>query len=154
MLLSTTAIRTASRTSLTVIPLLDVFRKVGAHILHNLTREVLLFPLRGNQLLIECILFLSDSIDTVEVVHVADGARAATCHFEVEVGLLHDGGVHYLLAHVPPVVARTIHFDLRLQCFLTAVGAAPTVERLLLLRALIVVEIGSRGGRVLLLLTA
>ena len=89
MLLSATTVSTSSWAGLAVVSLLDVFGEICAHILHNLARKVLLLFLRSYQLLIKCILFLSDRVDPIEVVHVADGTRATACHLKVEIGLLH-----------------------------------------------------------------
>ena len=68
---------------MTVIALLNVLGEIRAHILHNLLSDGLLIVLRGYKLFIESILLISDCIDSIEVVHVADGAGASP-------GQLHD----------------------------------------------------------------
>lgn len=78
VLQSAPAICTSFRASLAVIALLDVFRKVSSHILHELAGDLLFLTLRGDELLIESILFFSDCVDAVEVVHVTDGAGASS----------------------------------------------------------------------------
>ena len=81
-------------TGFAVVALLNVLGEISSHILDDLTGDALLLFLRSDQLFVEGILFLSDGVYAVEVVHFTDGARTAPRHFKIEVALLHGRGAH------------------------------------------------------------
>ena len=158
--LPTAASRASLWTGLAVVALLNVFSQVGTHVLDDLTCDALLLLLRGNQLLVEGILFLANGVDAVKVVHVADGAGAAPGHLKVKVALPHGRGVHRrdLLSHVPAVIARAVLIDSRMLHLAlpiaTPVGAASTADAATVwLRSLLVVEVGRLGRWILLIAT-
>ena len=145
-----------------IVTLLNVLGQVGSHVLDNLSADALLFFLRGNQLLIEGILFLSDGVDAVEVVHVADGAWTAPGHLEVEFALPHDGrllrvhqmsvGRGILLSRVKPaMITRAVNINMRRFMIAVAVGAAPASTSVRLRRRWIVLEV-RRSNRLFLML--
>ena len=74
---------------MTVIALLNVLSEIRAHVLHDLLSDGLLIVLRGDELFIESILLISDSIDSIEVVHLADGAGTSPGQLHNNLVLMH-----------------------------------------------------------------
>ena len=116
--------------------------------------------MRGNQLLVEGILFFANSVDAVKVVHVADGAGTAPRHLKVELAPSHGRRLHWrdLLPHVPAVIARAVLVNSRMLHLTlpiaTPVGATPTADTTAVwLWSLLVVEVGRVDRLVLLIAT-
>jgi len=75
-------------------------------------------------LLIECILFFSDCVDAVEVVHVADGARASS-RVGIELTVPHWADT---FTEIPSMIAGAVIIDLR---YTVAICGTTTVVGLL-----------------------